>query len=87
VQVAEQYQYSIVRFLLQIIKMTQTSEIATISGELHMLRSHHYYKVRERGGKCKRSKPPNLTANVAGLGEKDRITETNSIIIYLLLNF
>jgi len=49
--------------------MTQTSEIATISGELYMLRSHYYYKVRERDGKCKRLKPPNLTANVARLGE------------------
>ena len=32
-----------------------------------MLYSHHYRKVRERGGKCKRLKLPNPAADAAGL--------------------
>jgi len=55
-------------FLTQIIKVTQTGESATISGELHMLRSHHYHKARERGGEYKRLKLPNPAASAAGLG-------------------
>jgi len=43
-------------------------ESATISGELHMLRSHHCRKVKEWGGECKRSKPPNLAVSTAELG-------------------
>ena len=42
-------QSSSAAFLKQIIEMTYISESATISGGLHMLRSYHYRKVRERG--------------------------------------
>jgi len=55
-------------------------ESATISGELHMLRSHHYRKVRERGRECKRSKLPNLAVSAAKLGGRDCVAETNGII-------
>jgi len=56
------------KFLLQIIKMTQMGKIATISRKLHMLRSHHCCKVRERGREYKQLKPPDLAVSAAKLG-------------------
>jgi len=43
-------------------------EGATISGELHILRSHQHRKVREKGGEYKRLKLPNPAADAAKLG-------------------